>query len=108
MPQGLSARKGEIWLVDFGIAGKVRPAVLLTEYPNDDELALITVAPHTTALRGTRWELQIPKPFLSSDGAFHFQQIQSISIAKLIRKLGAMTDVEWDSIEQILVDRFEL
>jgi len=39
----------EVWTVDLGIAGKVRPCLLLTDYPQDDELALITVLPHTTA-----------------------------------------------------------
>jgi len=36
----------EVWTVDLGIAGKVRPCLLLTDYPQDDELALITVVPH--------------------------------------------------------------
>jgi len=47
---------GEIWMTDFGMAAKVGPAL------------------HTTALRGNRWELTIPKPFLKP-GAFHLQQI---------------------------------
>ena len=56
--------KGEVWLVDFGMAAKVRPALLLTGEPADDELDLVTVLLHTTALRGNRWELNLPKPFL--------------------------------------------
>jgi mRNA-degrading endonuclease toxin of MazEF toxin-antitoxin module len=48
---------------------------------------------HTTALRGTRWELSIPKPFLKP-GAFHLQQVQTISTVKLERKLGAPTAEE--------------
>ena len=40
----------------MGIAGKVRPCLLLTDYPADDELAMVTVLPHTTALKGNRWE----------------------------------------------------
>jgi mRNA interferase MazF len=55
---------GEVWWVDFGLAAKVRPALLLTGTPADDELDLVTVLLHTTALRGNRWELSIPKPFL--------------------------------------------
>jgi mRNA interferase MazF len=47
----------------MGMAGKVRPCLLLTEYPEDDELAMITVLPHSTAVRGGRWELSIPTPF---------------------------------------------
>ena len=33
---------------------------------------MVTVLPHTTAVKGNRWELNIPKPFLKP-GAFHFQ-----------------------------------
>ena len=61
---------GEIWMVDFGLAAKVRPALLLTGKPAADELDLVTVLLHTTALRGNRWELNLPKPFLKP-GAFH-------------------------------------
>ena len=50
---------GEIWMVDFGLAAKVRPALLLTGDPNDDELDLVTVLLHTTALRGNRWEFEM-------------------------------------------------
>ncbi len=87
------ARQGETWMVDMGMAAKVRPCLLLTNFPADDELALITVLPHTTSVRGNRWELSIPKPFLK-EGAFHFQQIQSVSVARLMRKLGVMTNDE--------------
>jgi mRNA interferase MazF len=45
---------GEIWRVDFGLAAKVRPALILSDYPGDDELALLVVIPHTTAVRGNR------------------------------------------------------
>ena len=50
-------KRGEVWLVDLGLAAKTRPCLLLTGYPDDDELALITVVSHTTALRGNKWEL---------------------------------------------------
>jgi mRNA interferase MazF len=78
--------RGEIWVVDLDIAAKVRPCLLLTNFPDDDELALVTVLPHTTAVRGNRWEVSIPKSFLKH-GAFHCQQVQSISIARLERSL---------------------
>jgi mRNA-degrading endonuclease toxin of MazEF toxin-antitoxin module len=70
--------RGGIWRVDFGMAAKVRPALLLTGAPTDDELDLLTVLLHITGLRGNRWELNLPKPFLKP-GAFHLQQIQTIS-----------------------------
>ena len=81
------ANSGEVWSVDFGLAAKVRPALLLTGNPADDELDLVTVLLHTTSLRGNRWELSIDKPFLKP-GAFHLQQIQSVSTVRLERRLG--------------------
>ena len=87
------------------MAGKVRPCLLLTGYPNDDELALVTVVPHTTALRSNRWEVVIPKPFLKA-GAFHLQQIQSVPIARLLRVLGTLSDSELQRIHEGLQDRF--
>lgn len=47
---------GEIWRVDLGLAAKVRPALILRDYPADDELALIVIIPHTMAVRGNRWD----------------------------------------------------
>jgi hypothetical protein len=60
------AQQGEIWTVDLGMAAKVRPCLLLTDFPEDDELALITVLPHTTSLRGNRRELTIPQALLET------------------------------------------
>src|SRR5207253_11388319 len=81
---------GEVWMIDFGMAAKVRPALLLTGEPAADELDLVTVVLHTTSLRGNRWELNVPKPFLKP-GAFHLQQVQTISRVKLERRLGVLT-----------------
>lgn len=96
--------RGDVWLTDMGIAGKVRPCLLLTDHPQDDELALITVLPHTTALRGNRWEVEIPKSFLKP-GAFHLQQIQSVSLARLVRMLGRLDAPEMDIISARLWER---
>jgi mRNA interferase MazF len=57
------------------LAAKVRPCLILSDYPADDELALMVVLPHTTAVRGDRWERAISKPFLEP-GVFHLQQVQ--------------------------------
>ena len=90
-------------MIDLGMVAKVRPCLLLTDYPADDELALITVLPHTTALRGNRWELAIPKLFLKP-GAFHLQQVQSVSVSRLERRLGLLTTEEWNTVQNRLTD----
>jgi mRNA interferase MazF len=96
---------GEVWMIDFGMAAKVRPALLLTGEPAADELDLVTVLLHTTALRGNRWELNIPKPFLKV-GAFHLQQVQTISTVKLERRLGVLTAEEMERVRSALRNRF--
>jgi len=93
---------GEIWRVDFGLAAKVRPALLLSDYPKDEELALLVVIPHPTAIRGNRWELALPKPFLKP-GVFHLQQIQPVSLARFDSRLGVLTPEEFESVKQSLV-----
>ena len=98
---------GEVWLVDFGMAAKVRPALLLTGNPADDELDLVTVLLHTTALRGNRWELNIPKSFLKP-GAFHFQQVQTVSTVKLERRLGVLSAEEMGHVRDALAKRLNL
>ena len=98
---------GEVWMTDFGMAAKVRPALILTPEAAPDELDLVTVLLHPTALRGNRWELSIPKPFLKT-GAFHLQQIQSVSTVKLERRLGALTDTEMNRVLEALGDRLRV
>lgn len=93
---------GEIWRVDFGMAAKVRPALIVSDYPRDEELALLVVIPHTTAVRGNRWELALPKPFLKP-GVFHLQQIQPISLAHFDVRLGILTPEEFKRIKETLV-----
>ena len=97
-------KPGEVWQVDLGMAGKIRPCLLLTEAPEDDELALVTILPHTTALRGNRWELPISKPFLKP-GAFHCQQIQSVPMVRLMRRLGELRTEELALVHECLRER---
>jgi mRNA interferase MazF len=87
------ANPGEVWIVDLGLAAKVRPCLVLSDYPKDNELALIVVVPHTTAVRNNRWEVSIPKRFLK-EGVFHLQQLQSVPIVRLQRKIGELTAEE--------------
>jgi mRNA interferase MazF len=85
---------GEVWLVDLGMAAKVRPCLILSDYPAPDELALIVLVPHTTAVRGNRWEFPLSKNFLKP-GAFHLQQVQPVSLPRLERRLGFLSEAEF-------------
>ena len=49
-------QRGEVWLVDLGLAAKVRPALVISVPANDEDRALVTIVPHTTSPRGSRFE----------------------------------------------------
>jgi mRNA interferase MazF len=102
-----NASAGEIWRVDVGLAAKVRPALILSDYPADNELALLLIVPHTTSMRGSRWEFPIPKLFLR-DGAFHLQQIQSVSLSRFDSKLGDLTADEFRRLKTAVIDVLNL
>jgi hypothetical protein len=49
--------RGEIWLIDLGLAQKHRPAVIMSVAYLDHERALVAYVPRTTSLRGSRFEV---------------------------------------------------
>jgi mRNA interferase MazF len=104
MPQ---ASPGEVWIVDLGLAAKVRPCLVLSDYPTDDELSLVIIVPHTTAVRNNRWEVPIPKTFLKI-GVFHLQQLQSVPVVRLQRKIGELTGEELQLVRSKLVEVLHL
>jgi len=89
---------GDVWRVDLGLAAKVRPCLVMSDYPADDELALVLIVPHTTAVRGNRWEFLIAKSYLKT-GVFHLQQLQPISLPRLQLKLGSLTVDEFKALK---------
>ena len=93
--------RGEVWLVDLGLAAKVRPCLVISISPEDQDRALITLVPHTTSSRGSRFEVDIKAKFLRA-GVFDVQNLVTIPEAKLLRKLGALTSAQMSSIEDTI------
>jgi len=52
-------QRGEVWLVDLGMAAKVRPAAVMSIPAADVDRALVTIVPHTTSARGSRFEAAV-------------------------------------------------
>ncbi|MGA2569029.1 MAG: type II toxin-antitoxin system PemK/MazF family toxin [Terracidiphilus sp.] len=90
--------RGEVWQVDLGLAAKVRPALVLSQPPADSDRALVTLVPHTTAIRGSAYEVTVRVGFLR-DGAFDAQNLVTIPRAKLMRRLGGLTDQQLSIVE---------
>jgi mRNA interferase MazF len=90
--------RGEVWQVDLGLAAKVRPALVLSRPAGDDDRALVTLVPHTTAIRGSAYEVAVRVGFLR-DGAFDAQNLVTIPHAKLIRRLGQLHPQQLSMVE---------
>lgn len=90
--------RGEVWLVDLGYVAKVRPCLVVSIPVLDQDRALVTVVPHTTSVRGSRFEVGLKLRFLKP-GAFDAQSLVTIPQPKLIRKLGALAIGELAEVE---------
>ena len=90
-------QRGEVWLVDLGLAAKVRPAVVMSIPAADIDRALVTVVPHTTSARGSRFEAAVSVPFLRA-GVFDAQNLVTIPHAKLIRNLGKLSQAQMNIV----------
>jgi mRNA interferase MazF len=88
--------------VDFGITQKVRPALIISIPYADADRALIGVIPHTTATRGSQFEVAVPTAFLS-EGAFLVQGIQALPPKYFLRRLGFLMPEELARVERALL-----
>lgn len=93
-----SPQRGEVWLVDLGLAAKVRPCLVLSVPLEDADRALVTLVPHTTSLRNSRFEVTLPVRFLKP-GGFDAQNLVTIPLAKLVRVLGRLSSAELAAVE---------
>ncbi|SRR5713101_7992626 len=97
----MSARRGEIWLADFGEpvgreqAG-IRPAVVVSADPlNESRAGVVIVVPCTTARRDlpSHIELDPQKCGLDEVSYAKCEDVKSVSERRLVARLGA-TDGE--------------
>jgi mRNA interferase MazF len=82
--------RGEVWLIDFGLAGKTRPALIVNVAFGNEDRALITVVPHTTSLRGSIFEITVRVPFLKP-GAFLVQGVSTFPTVRALHRLGSLS-----------------
>jgi mRNA interferase MazF len=94
-------QRGDVWLVDLGLAAKVRPCLVLSVPAADQDRALVTMVAHTTSPRGSRFEVAITTRFLCT-GVFDVQNLVTIPHAKLLRKLGALSSTQLAAVEAVV------
>jgi mRNA interferase MazF len=95
--------RGDVWLVDMGMEGKIRPGLVLSVVAGDSDRALFTIVPHTTSLRGSRFECAGQVRFLKH-GAFDAQGIGPVTRPRFIRRLGTLNALELREVEIAVAD----
>ncbi len=95
-------RPGEVWLIDFGLAGKTRPALVVSVAFGDRDRSLITVVPHTTSLRGSPFEISVRVPFLKP-GAFLVQGVATFPTVRALHRLGSLPADAFEKVFQGLL-----
>lgn len=91
--------RGEIWLADLGYVGKVRPVLILSVPPGDDDRALVTYVIRTTNVRGTAYEVAHKERGMKP-GAFDAQGLGSTDWSRFIRRLGTVDAATLATIEE--------
>jgi mRNA interferase MazF len=86
----------------MGFVAKVRPALVLSVPSQDDERVITSVVPHTTSVRGTRYEIASDVRWLMT-GAFDAQGVSTYPTVKLTRRLGRLPDETLASVEKAVL-----
>ena len=77
---------------------KERPVLILSVPFGDADRAVVTVVFHSTALRGSSYEVVVSCPFLKP-GAFVCQSIATYPTVRAIRRLGVLTPTQLATVE---------
>jgi mRNA interferase MazF len=86
-------------MVDLGLAAKVRPCVVISVPLQETDRSLVTVVPHTTALRQSRFEVAASPRFLKP-GAFDAQGIVTVPTVRLMNRFGTLTTEQMRAVEK--------
>jgi mRNA interferase MazF len=80
---------GEVYVVDLGVEGKVRPVVVVSREDPDAPRALSVVVPLTSQYRGSRYEVRMPRvPWLNLQSFANVQAIGSVEHHELTNRRG--------------------
>lgn len=81
-----SPKPGEVYWVDLGLAGKMRPLMVVSREDADAARALAVCVPLTTEIRGGNYEVPIPRVRWmpgADTGVANVQGIQAIEYHRL-------------------------
>jgi len=85
--------RGDVVLVDLGMAGKTRPCVVVSARQPDRERNMVVVVPMTTEIRGGKCEVTFPKPkWLRQESVVNVLGIAGVDHSKIVRHIALFPD----------------
>ena len=94
--------RGDVVIVDLGMAAKVRPCVVVSVRRPDTERAMSVVVPMTTEIRGGECEVPFSKPaWLKQESVVNVLGIAGVDNAKIIRRIAAFPKENFVKIETV-------
>ena len=86
-------------MVDLGLAAKVRPCLVFSVPIEESDRSLVTLVPHTTAIRQSRFEIAVSIGFLRP-GAFDAQGIVTVPTVRMMNRLGTLSTEQMRAVEK--------
>jgi mRNA interferase MazF len=98
-----SFERGDVVIVDLGMAAKVRPCVVVSVGQPDSRRNMSVVLPMTTEIRGGECEVHFPKPaWLRQESVVNVLGIAGVDNAKIGRRISAFPADKMSEIESVL------
>ena len=86
-------------MVDLGLAAKMRPCLVFSVPIEESDRSLVTLVPHTTAIRQSRFEIAVSIRFLRP-GAFDAQGIVTVPTVRMMNRLGTLSTEQMRAVEK--------
>ena len=104
-------QRGEVWLVSLeptvgSEIKKTRPCVVISPDETNRLLRTVIIAPLTSTIKNYPSRLVIT--FQNKQGSVVLDQIRTVDKSRLIKKLGIVTNEEYQSIARILIEMFSI
>jgi mRNA interferase MazF len=100
----MSPLRGEVWMADTGMAGKIRPVIIISRDDSDPPRNLAIYVPITGQNRQSKYEVVLPGlPFLVPGSVANTQGVASLPVPKFQRKLGDLPRDALVQVEQALL-----
>ena len=100
---------GEVFMVDLGYEGKVRPVVVMSREDPEAPRAVALCVPLTSQLRGSSYEVTMPRvPWLKLQSYANVQGIGSAQFHELCDKRGRFEPAVISKIKDAIRFAFDL